>query len=61
MTPREKANQLLRRFEEAEWIDIDVTNDYVEILNFRDYAITIIEALKTISQDTFYGYDDDTH
>jgi len=61
MTPREKANQLLRRFEEAEWIDIDVTNDYVEILNFRDYAITIIEALKTISQDTFYGYDDETH
>ncbi len=61
MTPREKANQLLRRFEEAEWIDIDVTNDYIEIINFRDYAITIIEALKAISQDSFYGYDDETH
>ena len=61
LTPREKANQILRRFEDAEWIDIDVNNDYTEILNFRDYAITIIEALKTIAQDSFYGYDDESH
>lgn len=58
---RDKANSILRRMEECEWIDIDVNNDYVEILNFRDYAITIIQALKNISQDTFYGYDDETH
>lgn len=58
---RDKATQILRRFEDAEWIDVDVTNDYVEILNFRDYAITIIEALKAISQDSFYGYDDEAH
>ncbi|MBU1145522.1 MAG: hypothetical protein KJ971_06685 [Firmicutes bacterium] len=58
---RDKANQILRRLEECEWIDIDVNNDYVEVLNFRDYAITIIEALKTISQDTFYGYDEENH
>jgi hypothetical protein len=61
-TIREKANQILRRFEECEWIDIDVNNDYVEILNFRDYAITIIEALKNVTQDTYYGFDEDeTH
>jgi hypothetical protein len=60
-TPKDRANQMLRRFEEAEWIDIDVTNDYIEILNFRDYSITIIEALKSISQDSFYGYDDEHH
>jgi len=58
-TYREKASQILRRFEECEWIDIDVNNDYVEILNFRDYAITIIEAMKNITQDTYYGFDDD--
>lgn len=58
---RDKANAILRRMEECEWIDIDINNDYVEILNFRDYAITIIQALKSISQDTFYGYDDETH
>ncbi|MGI6392353.1 MAG: Wadjet anti-phage system protein JetA family protein [Candidatus Izemoplasmatales bacterium] len=60
-TVRDKANQILRRFEECEWIDIDVNNDYVEILNFRDYAITIIEALKEITTDTGYGYSDETH
>lgn len=56
---REIANKVLKRMEECEWIDVDVNNDYVEILNFRDYAITIIEALKTISQDTYYGFGDD--
>ena len=44
-TSRDKANFILRRMEECGWIDLDVTNDYVEILNFRDYAITFIEAL----------------
>jgi hypothetical protein len=61
MTPKERANQILRRLEDAEWIDVDVTNDYTEILNFRDYSITIIEALRSISQDTFYGYDNESH
>jgi hypothetical protein len=58
---RDKANQILRRFEECEWIDIDVNNDYVEILNFRDYAITVIEALRAVTQDNYYGYDDESH
>ena len=51
---RDKANFILRRMEECGWIDIDVTNDYVEILNFRDYAITVIEALLQIEPQ----YDD---
>ena len=58
---KDRANQILRRLEEAEWIDIDVNNDYEEILNFRDYAITIIEALKEISTDTYYGESSEGH
>ena len=63
---RDKANFILRRMEECGWIDIDVTNDYMEVLNFRDYAITIIEALLQIepqiddyadtSQKEYRGY-----
>ena len=45
---RDKANFVLRRMEECGWIDVDVSNDYVEILNFRDYAITVVEALLQI-------------
>ena len=45
---RDKANFILRRMEECGWIDVDVTNDYIEVLNFRDYAITVIEALLQI-------------
>ncbi|MFA7075116.1 MAG: Wadjet anti-phage system protein JetA family protein [Candidatus Izemoplasmatales bacterium] len=58
---RDRANQILRRLEECEWIDIDVNNDYEEIINFRDYAITVIEALKEISNDIYYGEDNETH
>ncbi|MDD4069427.1 MAG: DUF5716 family protein [Candidatus Izemoplasmatales bacterium] len=61
ITNRDRANQILRRFEECEWIDIDVNNDYEEILNFRDYAITVIEALKEISADSYYDEESETH
>ncbi len=57
---RDKANGILRRMEELEWIDIDINNDYVEILNFRDYAITMIQALKSVTDDPFYGSDEQT-
>ncbi len=58
---RERANQILRRFEETEWIDVDVNNDYEEIINFRDYAITIIDALKEIANDSAYGEETEGH
>ncbi len=44
-TKRDLANYILRRMEECGWIYVDVTNDYVEILNFSDDAIIICEAL----------------
>jgi len=58
---RDRANQILRRFEECEWIDVDVNNDYEEILNFRDYSITIIDALKEIANDSYYGEESEVH
>ena len=42
---RELVNYMLRRFEECGWIYVDVTNDYVEILNFTDPAITFCQAI----------------
>lgn len=56
---KEKANYILRRMEECGWIDIDVTNDYVELLNFRDYAISVCEALLQI-EPTYSDYSDST-
>ncbi len=44
-TKKDLANYVLRRMEECGWIYVDVTNDYEEILNFSDSAITICEAL----------------
>ena len=42
---RELANYILRRMEECGWIYVDVTNEYVEVLNFTDPAITICAAI----------------
>ncbi|MBN2540681.1 MAG: hypothetical protein JXB08_04055 [Bacilli bacterium] len=61
VTYRDLANYVLRRFEESEWIDVDVNNDYDEIINFRDYAITIIEALRDIANDSIYGEEAEGH
>ncbi|MFW5794250.1 MAG: Wadjet anti-phage system protein JetA family protein [Bacillota bacterium] len=61
ITNRDRANQILRRLEKTEWIDIDVNNNYEEILNFRDYAITIIEALKNIANDSYYDDEIEGH
>ncbi|MDE5546977.1 MAG: hypothetical protein K2I88_05885 [Anaeroplasmataceae bacterium] len=56
---RELANYILRRMEECGWIYIDVTNDYEEILNFSDMAITICEALITAYPMAAESYGDD--
>ena len=52
---RELANHFLRRFEKTGWVTIDVTNDYLEILNFNDYAISIILALIEIKRDASFS------
>ncbi|MFI3329799.1 MAG: DUF5716 family protein [bacterium] len=54
-----KAYAILRKFEHHGWIDTDVTNDYEELITFRDYAITVIEALMQIKVDDFYGDEED--
>ncbi len=56
-TKRDLANYILRRMEECGWIYVDVTNDYVEILNFSDDAIIICEAL--INAYPQFEYSDD--
>lgn len=56
---RDLANFILRRMEECGWIYVDVTNDYEEIINFTDYAITIVEALMKILPVALNGYGDD--
>ncbi len=54
---RTLANFVLRRLEECGWIYVDLTEDYTEILNFTDVAITIIDALNQICPKN-YKYDD---
>lgn len=57
---RELANYILRRMEECGWIYVDVTNDYEEILNFSDIAITICEALINAYPFDVDSYEEDS-
>ncbi len=55
---RELANYILRRMEECGWIYVDITNDYIEVLNFSDDAITICEALINAYPQFEYNEDE---
>lgn len=50
LSPRDKANFMLRRLEGCGWISVDVDHSYVQRVNFRDYAIDIIKTLRGISE-----------
>lgn len=52
---RELANYFLRRFETTGWISIDVTNDYLEILNFNDYSVSMVLAFTEIQKAANYS------
>lgn len=51
----ELANKLLRRLEKTGWIMLDVTNDYLEILNFTDVSTTLTLAFIEIKNDANYS------
>lgn len=56
---RDLANYILRRMEECGWIYVDVNNDYEEVLNFSDAAITICEAILKIYPQAMAFTDDE--
>ena len=55
---RELANYILRRMEECGWIYVDVTHDYMEVLNFSDAAITFCEAILNAYPQVEFGDDE---
>ena len=55
------ANHFLRRFEKCGWIYIDVTNDYIELLNFFDYSISMIVAFKEMKVQSSYSLFSDNY
>ncbi len=59
LNSRDKANFMLRRLESYGWIYVDVDYSYVQRVNFRDYAVQIIKALLTVSEERrteYQGY-----
>ncbi len=48
LSNRDKANFVLRRFESWGWISIETDHSYVQRVNFRDYAVTIMKTLLSV-------------
>ncbi len=56
---RNRANMVIRKLDECGWIDIETNNNYVQNINFYDYAITMIESmdkLKSNERLEYQGY-----
>lgn len=45
---RDQANFILRKLDECGWIDIETTNNYNQIINLRDYAISMLGTMDKI-------------
>lgn len=52
ITSRERANYVLDKLEQTGWIVVETSNDYVNMISFRFYSITVLEALNRICYDT---------
>ncbi len=48
MSPRDKANLVIRQLERWGWIYVDTDMSYVQRVNFRDYAISVIRAFNAL-------------
>ena len=48
--PREKANYVLNRLAQTGWIVLETDNNYVDLVSFRYYALTVLEGFDRIAQ-----------
>lgn len=48
LSPREKANFVLRKLQSTGWLDIEMRTNYEEYINIYDYAIRILDTLDRI-------------
>ncbi len=59
MSSRDKANFVLRRLEYYGWISVETDYNYVQRVNFMDYAVRIMKTLLDISEEKkteYQGY-----
>lgn len=45
LSPRDRANAILRRLQETGWLEIEQRTDYQQYINLADYAIAILDTL----------------
>ncbi len=56
---RDKANLVLRRLERYGWISVETDYNYVQRVNFQDYAVQVMKTLLAISEEKkteYQGY-----
>ena len=48
ITNKERANYILQKLEDCGWIQIETSNDYVDMINFKVQALSLFEAMQKI-------------
>lgn len=53
---REKANMILRKLEGYGWISCETDKSYIQRINFKDYAVSVIKTLLNVSEEQKVEY-----
>ena len=57
ITQKERANYILQKFEDCGWISVETSNDYVDLINFKVHALTMMEAMLKICNEDWSDED----
>lgn len=57
ITPREKAQAIIRKLKECNWIELEQSSDYRTLITLLSHSVTIIQSLRSITQNNELEYE----
>ncbi len=58
---REKAIDMIRKLKDCNWIDIELTHEYVEMVTLKDSAFVLFETLSKLANESDVEYENKIH
>lgn len=56
-TPKEKANAIIRKLKECNWIELEQSSDYKILITLLSHSVTIIQSLNSITKNKEMEYE----
>ncbi len=58
---REKAVDMIRKLKDYNWIDIEITHEYIEMVTLKDNAFVLFETLSKLANESDVEYENKIH